>query len=308
MAGAGLAGAAMVGAAGCGSGTGISASGEGWKRYSGATINFISENTAPTSTIAANLTPFKELTGINVEIQQLELTSLAQRVALDFGSRSGEYHIIYADAYQVMAPLYDGFTDLTTFIHDPNLPSVPKGTGDFIPTQLDAAGRFEGKLFALPYDAPTLIWCYRKDLFEKYRDKMESDLGFDPMPSKNPTWEHYYGIARWFNENQDDVPYGAGQQAKQHDALMCDFSNVLWAYGGDYFENGQVVGKRGTTLAPAHSTAPKPSKCRSRKEPHAKQSGGHARHARREARGRARTRTGTERGSRRDQGRRRLRF
>jgi len=247
MAGAGLAGAAMVGAAGCGSGPGVSASGAGWKRYSGATINFISENTAPTSAIAANLTPFKELTGINVEIQQLELTSLAQRVALDFGSRSGEYHVIYADAYQVMAPLYKGFTDLNTFIDDPKLPSVPKGTGDFIPTQLDAAGRFEGKLFALPYDAPTLIWCYRKDLFEKYRDRMEADLGFDPMPSKNSTWDQYYEIARWFNENQDDVPYGAGQQAKQHDSLMCDFSNILWAHGGDYFENGQEVGKQGTT-------------------------------------------------------------
>jgi multiple sugar transport system substrate-binding protein len=246
MTGAGLAGAAMMGTAGCGSGPGISAGGEGWKRYSGATINFISENTAPTSAIAANLTPFKELTGINVEIQQLELTSLAQRVALDFGSRSGEYHVIYADAYQVMAPLYNGFTDLTTFINDPKLPSVPKGTADFIPTQLDAAGRFEGKLFALPYDAPTLIWCYRKDLFEKYKDKMESDLGFDPMPSKNSTWDQYYAIAKWFNENQDDVPYGAGQQAKQHDALMCDFSNILWAHGGDYFENGQEVGKQGT--------------------------------------------------------------
>jgi len=43
------------------------------------------------------------------------------------------------------------------------------------------------------------------------------------------------------------VPYGAAQQAKQHDALMCDFSNLLWAYGGDYFENGQEVGRRGTT-------------------------------------------------------------
>jgi multiple sugar transport system substrate-binding protein len=242
MTGAGLAGAAMMGTAGCGSGPGISAGGEGWKRYSGATINFISENTAPTSAIAANLTPFKELTGINVEIQQLELTSLAQRVALDFGSRSGEYHVIYADAYQVMAPLYNGFT----YITHPKLPPVPTGTADFIPTQLDAAGRFEGKLFALPYDAPTLIWCYRKDLFEKYKDKMESDLGFDPMPSKNSTWDQYYAIAKWFNENQDDVPYGAGQQAKQHDALMCDFSNILWAHGGDYFENGQEVGKQGT--------------------------------------------------------------
>jgi multiple sugar transport system substrate-binding protein len=34
-----------------------------WKQFAGMTINFVSENTAPTSAIAANLTPFKNLTG-----------------------------------------------------------------------------------------------------------------------------------------------------------------------------------------------------------------------------------------------------
>jgi len=259
MAGAGLAGSAMLGVTGCGasSGAGLSASGEGWKRYSGATINFISENTAPTSAIAANLTPFKELTGINVEIQQLELTSLAQRVALDFGSHSGEYHVIYADPYQIMAPLHDGFADLKEFMDDSSLPSVPNGEGDFIPTQLAAAGQFGDKLLALPYDAPTLIWCFRKDLFEKYRGKIQKDLGFDPMPSSDSTWEQYYATAKWFNENQDDVPYGAGAQAKQHDSLMADFSNVLWAYGGDYFDNGTELGKLGST-DPGPSTLDSP--------------------------------------------------
>jgi multiple sugar transport system substrate-binding protein len=248
--GAGLAGASLPWLAGCGEGSGssgASAGGGEWKQFSGTTINFISENTAPTSAIAANLTPFTNLTGIQVKIQQLELTSLAQRVALDFGSHSGEYHVIYADPYQVLAPLHGGFTDLRKFMDDSSLPSVPGGTGDFIPTQLEAAGHFGDKLFALPYDAPTMIWCYRKDLFEKYRDRMKQDLGFDPTPSENSTWEQYYRIAKWFNDNQDDVPYGAGHQARQHDALMCDFSNVLWAYGGDYFDKGQAVGKLGTT-------------------------------------------------------------
>jgi multiple sugar transport system substrate-binding protein len=204
------------------------------------------------------LTPFKDLTRISVTIQQVELTSLAQRVALDFGSHSGEYHVIYVDPYQVMAPPRDGFTDLKTFMDDGDLPTVPKGLGDFIPIQLDAAGRFEDRLLALLYDAPTMVWCYRKDLFEKYGDKMKKDVGFDPMPSDDSTWERYYGIAKGFNENQDDVPYGAGQQAKQHDALMCDFSNLLRAYGGDYFENGQEVGTLGTT-DPGPSTLDSPA-------------------------------------------------
>ena len=42
------------------------------------------------------------------------------------------------------------------------------------------------------------------------------------------------------------MPYGHGNQAKQHDSLMNDFSNLLWAYGGDYFHNGTAVGRMGS--------------------------------------------------------------
>jgi multiple sugar transport system substrate-binding protein len=248
--GAGFAGASLLGIAGCGGEEtgGGAGGGDVWKQFSGTTIQFISENTPPTAAIAANLRPFTELTGISVKISQLELGELVQKVALDFGSGEGQYHVIYADPYQVMAPYYQGLADLNEFNEDDNFPSIPKGLGDFIPTQLAAAGRFENEeeLYALPYDAPTMIWMYRKDLFEKYGSQIQQDLGFDPTPSDTRTWDEYYQIAKWFGESADEVPYGTGHQAKQYDSLMCDFSNVLWSYGGDYFENGEQVGRLGT--------------------------------------------------------------
>ncbi|MGF7239290.1 MAG: extracellular solute-binding protein [Frankia sp.] len=92
-----------------------------------------------------------------------------------------------------------------------------------------------------------MIWQYRQDLFTKYHSRMANDLGFDPTPSEDITWDQYYAIADWFNKNgRSDVRYGTGHQARQHDSLMNDFSNVLWAYGGDYFENGPAVGRFGT--------------------------------------------------------------
>ncbi|MEA2310126.1 MAG: multiple sugar transport system substrate-binding protein [Solirubrobacteraceae bacterium] len=219
-----------------------------WRQFQGTTLNFISENTAPTSAIAANLKPFEDLTGIRIKITQLELAALVQKVALDFASGQGAYQIVYADPYQVLAPYHEALVDLTTMMHDPNLPKL-EDVGDFIPTQLDAAGRFvdKGKLYALPYDAPTMIWQYRKDLFQKYGSRMKQDLGFDPTPSDSSTWDEFYKTSKWFRENaKQDVPYGHGHQAKQHDSLMNDFSNVLWAYGGDYFKNGVAVGQLGS--------------------------------------------------------------
>ena len=222
--------------------------GDEWKQFAGTTINFVSENTAPTSAIAANLKPFKDLTGIDVKISQLELSALVQKVALDFASGIGAYDVVYADPYQILAPYSAALAELNEFNDDPDLPKV-QDLEDFIPVQLDAAGRFvdRDKLFALPYDAPTLIWMYRKDIFEKHKERMQDDLGFDPIPNDGSTWEQFYEMSKWIRENaQDDVPYGSGHQAKQHDSLMNDFSNVLWGYGGDYFENGADVGRYGS--------------------------------------------------------------
>ncbi|RZQ64071.1 extracellular solute-binding protein [Amycolatopsis suaedae] len=219
-----------------------------WRQFAGTTLNLISENTAPTAAIAANLRPFTELTGINVNIVTLELSAMVQKVALDLAGGESQYHVIYADPYQVLAPYSKGLVDLRELAGQPDLPPLQGGFADFIPTQLDAAGRFADadKIFALPYDCPTMIWQYRADLFAKHGARMAADLGFDPTPGPQRTWEEYYRIAAWFNDNTDDVAFGTGQQAKQHDSLMCDFSNVLWAFGGDYFAGGEAVGRIGT--------------------------------------------------------------
>ncbi|MCW2162895.1 carbohydrate ABC transporter substrate-binding protein, CUT1 family [Microbacterium hydrothermale] len=219
-----------------------------WRRFAGTTINFLSENTAPTAAIAANLQPFYDLTGITVNVVSLELQALVQRAALDMAGGQAQYDVLYADPYQVLAPYSKGLSDLREFIDDPTYPELALGVGDFIPTQLQAAGTFGGgdEIYALPYDAPTMIWQYRADIFDKYGQRMRADLGFDPTPGLERTWEEYFQIAQWINENVSEVKYGTGQQAKQHDSLMCDFSNVLWAYGGAYFENDAAVGLVGS--------------------------------------------------------------
>jgi multiple sugar transport system substrate-binding protein len=256
LTGAAVAGsAALLSACGGGSpsssgGTAASGSGSGWKQFKGTTLHFISENTAPTAAIAADTKPFTDLTGINIKISQMELGSLVQKVALDFGSGGASYEVIYADPYQVLAPYHQGLIDLNAMIQDKSLPQVPKGIDDFIPTQLLADGRFadQGPLYTLPYDCPTMVWIYRKDIFDKFKKQMQQDLGFDPTPSASSTWEQYYQIAKWFNDHkkQTGIPYGTGHQAKQYDSLQCDFSNVLAAYGGGYFSDDAKVGGLGT--------------------------------------------------------------
>lgn len=262
--GAGLAAVALGGIAACGRQAAgpvppASPGVDPWRRFAGTTIDFISENTAPTAAIAANLKPFMDLTGINVNIVTLALPALVQRVALDLAGGQAQYDVVYADPYQVLAPYAAGLADLREFTSDDSYPPLEGGFEDFIPTQLQATGMFgdSDAIYALPYDCPTMIWQYRKDIFDQYHNAMRADLGFDPTPSGERTWEEYFQIAEWINENVDEVPYGTGHQAKQHDSLMCDFSNVLWSYGGQYFAGGDEIGLRGTSEpGPCQLTSP----------------------------------------------------
>lgn len=224
-----------------------------WKQFEGVELNFISENTPPSSAIAANIEQFEDVTGIKVNIEQTDLATVVEKASLDFNAKSAKYHLIYADPYQILAKQSQHFVDLNQFIEEPTMPGLPGGLEDFSQSQLEAAGYMGDKeaLYALPYDNPTMVLAYRTDVFEKYKDQFEEEMGYDWTPDEDMTWEQYYEIAKWITEKAEEgviteVNYGTGHQAKQHDSLMNDFSNILASNGGDYFEKDDL-GSVGST-------------------------------------------------------------
>ncbi|RBI64466.1 sugar ABC transporter substrate-binding protein [halophilic archaeon] len=200
-------------------------------------INFISESTPPSVAIKQITDEFKKETGIQVEMTLVPFNNYSEKVASDLNSQSGNYQAFYVDPYVVGSKYYPDIQALDPYIKSDDYEDVPKGTEDFIQSHVDACGRYgDGKLRAFPYDCPTMMWAYRKDIFQKYRKQAEKDLGFPFEPGKERTWEQYYQMAKWMNDNVDEVPYGTGHQAKQHDSLQCDFHNVFWAYGAEDME------------------------------------------------------------------------
>jgi multiple sugar transport system substrate-binding protein len=215
-----------------------------WRQFEGIKLKMLSENTPPSSALAANIETFEKVTGIKVTIEQSDLYSVVESTGLDFNAKAGKYQIIYADPFQILSRYPKHFVDLFTFENDPTLPHIPGGMEDFIFSQVEVTSFIEDKnrLLALPYDAPTMVLAYRKDVFRKYRDVFIEEMGYDWTPSPHLTWEQYFEIAVWINKKVKEgiiteVEYGIGHQAKRHDSLMNDFSNILAANGGDYFEN-----------------------------------------------------------------------
>lgn len=95
-----------------------------WRQFEGTQLNFISENTPPSSALAANIHIFEDATGIKVNIEQSNLDLVAEKVGLDFNAKNANYQIIYADPYQILSKQSRNLVDLNTFNNDPSLPHM----------------------------------------------------------------------------------------------------------------------------------------------------------------------------------------
>jgi multiple sugar transport system substrate-binding protein len=219
------------------------------KQFDGMTLNFIVENNPNATILTHESEEFSKITGINIKVMPMDYDTLVQKLNLDFISRKGKYHVIYVDPYQTLNRFHDCLEVLNAYNEDPNAPSIKGLTEDFFENQTLVCSYFkeEGNIYSVPFDSTTMILYYRKDIFDQYKDAFYKDKGYDWTPGRDGfTWEKYCEVAEWIDKNVPDeqVKYGSGHMAQEHNSIFCDFSNILAAYGGDYFydENINTLG------------------------------------------------------------------
>ncbi len=215
------------------------------RQFQGITLNFIVEKNINANILSHESESFSELTGINVKIRAMDYDTLVQKVNLDLLAQAGEYQLVYVDPYQTLNRFYDHLEILNPYNEDSSIPHIKGFPGDFFENQTKVISYFKDNknLYTVPFDGTTMILYYRKDIFDKYRDKFFKEMGYDWTPgTKDFTWERYSEVAKWIDENvpDEEVKYGSGQMAQKHNSIFCEFSNILAAYGGDYFSDENI--------------------------------------------------------------------
>ena len=219
---------------------GFAADDKMWKQFSGLELNFLTEDTPAAGAIVELLPQFQAKTGIKVNVTRTNIADLVTKLMLDLGAGSSNIHVIYSARWQIPPGRSDALADLRKFESDPSLPKA--NFDDFFRQHFITTSHFVDKdrIIGVPHDASTMIWFYRSDIFEKYKDQFMKDKGYDWTPGPNISWDQYKEIAKWINDNVDEVKYGAGHMSKQWNSLYCDFSNVFWAYGARGYENPET--------------------------------------------------------------------
>lgn len=215
------------------------------RQFEGLTLNFIVENNLYANILSHESEEFSAVTGINVKIRAVDFDTLVQKINLDFIAQAGEYQLIYVDPYQTLNRFYDYLEVLDPYNKDLNSPHIAGFLDDFFENQTAVSSYFKEQknVYTVPFDSTTMILYFRKDIFDKYKDQFYNDMGYDWTPGTTEfTWERYYEVSKWINENvpDDEVKYGSGLMAEKHNSIFCEFSNILASYGGDYFTDEKI--------------------------------------------------------------------
>lgn len=215
------------------------------RQFEGLTLNFIVENNLYASILSHESEEFSQVTGINIKIRPVDFDTLVQKVNLDFIAQAGEYQVIYVDPYQTLNRFYNYLEVLNPYNDNKDLPRIKGFMDDFVDSQTTVCSYFEEEksVYTIPFDSTTMILYYRKDIFDKYKEQFYNEMGYDWTPgSREFTWERYCEVAEWIDKNvpNEEVKYGNGLMAQKHNSIFCEFSNILAAYGGDYFSDDKI--------------------------------------------------------------------
>lgn len=161
---------------------------------------------------------FEAANNCTIEILGLEATDLKQKVSLDSQNEVGAYDLAMADDPWMPEYCEAGlFANLTELGYEED--------ADFVKASLDI-GKYpyaEGDIYALPFAGNVQLLFYNKQVLD--------DAGLTVPQS----WEDVLNIAKAVNGKDGKVGYVI--RGQQGNPIVSDYLPILWAYGGDVFDD-----------------------------------------------------------------------
>jgi len=200
------------------------------------TINILMETVPDTQFIKDLLPEFKAATGIDVEIEAISYIDMHSKLVPQLTTPSGGYDAIVVDFYWVAEFTKAGWLmPLDDLIKQDNV-----DTSVYVPSLMSLVGTVNGVTYMLPFYNYSMGIIYRKDLLadSKEQEAFKAKYGTD---LKIPvTWAEYRQQVEFFTRDTDGDGnrdfYGTINQGQRGDCICMQWSNYLYANGGQYHD------------------------------------------------------------------------
>lgn len=196
------------------------------------TLRAVMENVPDTGFIQELLPEFTAKTGIEVEFEVMGYGEMHPKLVPSLIASTGSYDFMPVDFYWVgefdkagwMMPL-DDFIKKDEF-----------DTSVYFDSLMDLTGRIGDTTYMLPFYNYAMGLTVRKDLLDdssnqaKFEDKYGMEL---KLPTK---WDEYLNQVEFFTD-KDKGFYGVVNQGGKADPIAMEWSNYLFARGGDFHDD-----------------------------------------------------------------------
>jgi multiple sugar transport system substrate-binding protein len=201
-----------------------------------ATVHILMENVPDTRYVQDLLPEFKAQTGIDVEIEAISYIDMHSKLVPQLSSPEGSYDAIVVDFYWVAEFTQAGWLmPLDDLIKKDNI-----DTSVYLPSLMNLVGQVNGTTYMLPFYNYSMGVIYRKDLLNDPKEQaaFKAKYGIDlKIPA---TWDEYKKQVEFFTRDTDGDGkvdfYGTVNQGQRGDCISMQWSNYLYANGGQYHD------------------------------------------------------------------------
>ena len=200
------------------------------------TINILMETVPDTQFIKDLLPEFKAATGIDVEIEAISYIDMHSKLVPQLTSPSGGYDAIVVDFYWVAE-----FTKAGWLMPlDELIAKDSVDTSVYVPSLFSLVGKVNDVTYMLPFYNYSMGIIYRKDLLADPKEQADFKAKYG-MDLKIPaTWDEYRKQVEFFTRDTDGDGnrdfYGTINQGQRGDCICMQWSNYLYANGGQYHD------------------------------------------------------------------------
>lgn len=197
-------------------------------------IRLLMESVPDTRYIQELLPQFKAETGIDVDMEVISYIDMHSKLVPQLVSPKGSYDAIVVDFYWVGEFTKAGWLmPLDDLVKRDNF-----DVGVYVPKLIELVGRVDNTLYMLPFYNYSMAIIYRKDMIEDPKEQAAFKAKYG-MDLKIPqTWDEYWKQVEFFsrdtnNDGKTDM-FGTVIQGQRGDCISMQWSNYLYAQGGQY--------------------------------------------------------------------------
>src|ERR1700754_4060059 len=149
-----------------------------WKKYAGTKLEVILAKGPRGDNFQKYIKEFTELTGIEVESEQIPEQQQRQKAVIELASGKPSFDVIHL-SYHVQKRQFEKagwLADLTPYMKDPALTAPDLVESDFSAAGLAYARNDKGQMLSLPWSVDYFILYYNKEIFAKHNVSVPKTL------------------------------------------------------------------------------------------------------------------------------------